>query len=278
MDRAIEIFPGSPNVLALHALGARSLQALGRTEEAERRFLRAWRLVPDDAAPLIDLYVLLHDAGRAEEANDHLRGAREAAAGDTAALQQLAEALRERDRHAEAVEMYLAALAVDPDFAMAHAGMGDSLFRLERFEEAIASLDRSVELHSEPPTATARLILMGTAADTLGRPDEAVRHFERAVEIDPRDTSALDHLAMTRFGDGRYEEALDLYLTLLEAQEPEQALTHSNLGATLYFLERYEEALASYERALSIDPDFDSARERAGELRRLLSEDAAARF
>ncbi len=280
MDRALEIFPASPNLQALHAMSARSLQALGRTEEAAQRFLRAWRLVPENVTPLIDLYVLLNDAGRADEASDHLRGAREAAAGDAAALQQLAEALRGRERHAEAVEIYLAALATDPDFAMAHAGMGDSLFRLERFEEAIASLDRSVELHSEPPTATARLVLMGTAADNLGRPDEAARHYERAVEIDPRDASALDHLAMTRFRDGRYEEAGDLYRVLLDVQESgeAQARTHSNLGAALFFLERYEEALASYERALSIDPNFDSARERAEELRQLLpaGADAAA--
>ena len=97
-------------------------------------------------------------------------------------------------------------------------------------------------------------------------------------EIDPRDASALDHLAMTRFRDGRYAEALDLYRKLLEAQQPEQALTHSNLGATLYFLERYEEALASYEQALSIDPNFEPARASVEQLRQLLSNGANTAF
>ena len=83
-------------------------------------------------------------------------------------------------------------LAVDPGFAMAHAGMGDALFRLERYEEAIESLARSVELHAIPPTATARLVLMGRAAQALGRSGAALGHYERAVEIDPRNPVLKD--------------------------------------------------------------------------------------
>ena len=162
-------------------------------------------------------------------------------------------------------------LAVDPGFAMAHAGMGDALFRLERYEEAIESLARSVELHAIPPTATARLVLMGRAAQALGRSGAAVGHYERAVALDPRNPEALDHLAAARFGERRHEEALALYRTLLEVR-PDSATTHSNQGATLYHLGRPEEALRSFERAAALDPESETARTRVEDLRRHLRE------
>ena len=49
------------------------------------------------------------------------------------------------------------------------------------------------------------------------------------------------------------------YLTLAELT-PDSAQTHSNLGATLYYLGRREEALRSFERALALDPDLEAAR------------------
>ena len=214
---------------------------------------------PDDTALLVDLSALLFSQQRFDEANLYLRRALHLASGNAAALQNVAEALRKRGRYEESIESYRAVLAIDAEFAMAHAGMGDALFRLERYQEAIKSLDRSLTLHPHPPTATARLVLMGSASQALGRPEAAVEFYERAVEIDPRNAEALDHLAMSRFGDGRYEEALALYRTLAEVR-PASTLTHSNLGSTLYYLGRPEDALVSFERALSLDPGLETAR------------------
>ena len=207
---------------------------------------------------------------RFEEAEASLARALELDPRNRTARQNMAELRRKQGHYAEAIESYRAVLAVDPEFAMAWAGMGDALFRLERYEEAIESLDRSVALHPHPPTATARLVLIGWASEKLGRVGAAVRHYERAVAIDPRNAEALDHLAGTRVEGKRYEEALGLYRTMLEVR-PDSARTHSNLGATLYLPGRPEEALGSFERALSLDPNLASARvnlERLGRSRR----------
>ena len=271
MDRAFALDSDSPDIRSLHALAGRALQALGRLDAAERRFLRAVQLGPRDSAPLVDLSRLRIAEQRFDEADAYLRRALELAPGDTAALQNVAEVLRKQGRYEEAVESYRAVLAIDPDFAMALAGLGDSLYRLERYEEAVESLDRSVALHSHPPTATARLVLLGSASEKLGRATAAVEYYERAVEIDPRNADALDHLAISRFGEKRYEEALDLYRTMLEVR-PDKAQTHSNLAATLYYLGRPEEALRSFEHALSLDPDLETARTDLERLRRDLRE------
>ena len=84
-----------------------------------------------------------------------------------------------------------------------------------------------------------------------GRPQS--EQFERALRIEPRHPEALDHLAMARFGQRRYEDALAMYRTLLEIN-PDNALTHSNVGAALLHLGRPQEALQSIERASGPGP------------------------
>ena len=149
-------------------------------------------------------------------------------------------------------------LDVDPDFALAYAGMGDALFKLERYAEALETLGRAVALQPDLPVAASLHRLMGRSAQELGHAD-AAEHYARAIEIDPRDAEAIDRLAMARFQEQRYAEAHALYRTLAGIT-PDSAQTHSNLGATLYYLGRSEDALRSFERALSLDPDLETAR------------------
>ena len=215
MQRALELGPDASKVPPLYRSTARALEALGRLDEAERYFRRATAADPHDVSSLLELSRLYISQRRFDEADESLRRALALDPGNTAALGNVAKVLGRRGRLEEAVDAYRAVLALDPHFAMALAGMGDALFHLERYEEAVESLDRSVSLHPHPPAATAGLVLLGKASRALGRAEAAVEYYERAVQIDPGNVDALDHLAMSRFGEKRYEEALGLYRTLL---------------------------------------------------------------
>ena len=87
----------------------------------------------------------------------------------------------------------------------------------------------------------------------------------------PRDVPPAGAAGAPAAGHGRYEEALALYRTLLEL-DPDSALTHSNVGAALYHLDRPQEALQSVERALALDPDLEVARTGLAEVRKLLNQ------
>ena len=51
------------------------------------------------------------------------------------------------------------------------------------------------------------------------------------------------------------------------AQAPDFRDGHYNLGVALNSLDRVEEAVESFERSLEIDPEFQDARDRLGEIR-----------
>ena len=247
--------------------------ALGRTKEAEQQLLQA---KGNDGSgnemwQLLELHKMYIRQGDTDKANVYLQRILKQAKGNPEALQSAADTLRNQKRYTEAIEIYRKILATDRDFGMAYAGMGDVLFRLERHEEAIKSLKRSVELDPLSSSATTSLLLMGQAASKLGRSSEATQYYERAVELDPQNAGALEFLAMVRFGEKRYEEALRL-ITFARDNHPEVANFHSNRGHTLYHLGRLEEAARSYETALSLDPNMGDVRSILKQLRKKIDE------
>ena len=260
---------------AMHLLAGRASQALGNLGPADRHFRRAAETNPRSSAPLVARANLRLGQQRFEEAYALVRRARELSPREPAVLHTQAEVLRKLGRRRQALETYDAALEINPEFAPAHAGRGIALFRSGRHAEAITAMDRALRLQPDLPVASVLQMFMGRALDTLGRPEEAAERYERAVEIDAGNTEALDRLAMTRFGQKRYQEALKLYRKLA-APATAGPQVHANLGATLYHLGRHAEALRSFEKALSLDPELERARTGAAHMRRLLAQNEAA--
>ena len=259
LTEAISLGTDEKVTAALHFLLGKALQRLGRLEAAAEHLHRAVELDQSEAQPLVTLANLRIAQGRTEEADEYLNRARELNPRDPATLQNTAEALRKQERYTESIEAYRAALDVDPQYALAHAGLGDTLFRMKRYEEAAASLTRALTIEPDLRMAGSLHLLAGRVLQELARPGEAANHYERALEIDPRNAEAMDRFAMLRFGQKRYREALRLYRTLLEIR-PDSAQNHANLGATLFYLDRLDDARQSLERALALDPALEMAR------------------
>ena len=210
----------------------------------------------------------------------------------------LGKALFESDRDEEALAAYHIAVAQRPDSYKAQFSVGLVLAHLGRLAEAEPYLRRTLELN--PHYRDAHFVAGRTFAG-LGRLDEAERHYlraleldpaylptyvnlgallvgaqrfadaephlQRALEIDPHDAGTLLNMALARFGRQRYAEALDFYRRVVEMQ-PDHAAAHSGIGATLYYLGRAEEALASIDRALALDPTLEEARNNRAVIRR----------
>ena len=271
LERALSLDPRLPTAAALHLYLGRAARELGRFDEAAGHLQRAAEIEPANVEPLLELANLRSRQGRSEDADRILDRVRASGPDALASVLAAAEALRAQREITEAITTYRTALEIDPNYAPALAGLGIALLQSERYEEAIEALEQAVALQPDLPiSGSSAHVLLGLAAQHLGRPD-AAEHFERALRDDPSDRQALEHLAAERFGQQRYEETVALYRTMIE-MDPDNALTHSNLGAALYHLGRLAEALDSIERALALDPDLDIARVGRQEVRKALAE------
>ena len=99
---------------------------------------------------------------------------------------------------------------------------------------------------------------MGMALAGLGRIDEALIHYAKAIEINPKFESAHFSVGVALFLKGRFDEAADSFSRALKIN-PLNPETHNNLGAVRFRQGDINRAIRHFRRALSLDPRFADA-------------------
>jgi tetratricopeptide (TPR) repeat protein len=94
---------------------------------------------------------------------------------------------------------------------------------------------------------------LGTVLWEKGRREEAISHFEKAVNIRPWYVTAQNNLARALFLQGQLKEAIAHLQTSLQSQ-PDNTETLKILGAVLFQAGRVKEAIAQWEQTLEIQP------------------------
>jgi TolB-like protein/Flp pilus assembly protein TadD/predicted Ser/Thr protein kinase len=165
----------------------------------------------------------------------------------------------------EAIRRFEEAVAIDPNYAAAYAGLADSYIMLanhhilppregyslgRRAAERGLTLDESLgELHTSLGWIHRLFDWDWPAAE---------RECLRAVQLNPGYAFGRSRYALLLSGMGRHEEAI------AEAQrahelDPLNLLTYTVVGDTLFYARRYERSVASYRKCLELDPTFGAA-------------------
>ena len=131
-------------------------------------------------------------------------------------------------------------------FAALHL-LGFIALRRRAFEDAERMIGLALDI--DPHVASAHRH-RGIALARMGRLDEALASFTTAIALKSDDAEA--HGQLERFG-----EALSRYDKAIAA--PGLARSWYERGNALWELKRPEEALASYERAIALTPDYAEA-------------------
>src|SRR6266849_816691 len=173
---SFELFPDAPSERAIAR--ARYLVREGRAADAEQAYRDVLAEHPDLKSGWAECFELLRDQGRREDALRLAEGAR-AQFGDQAfALALKGAALIELERYREALATLEQAVESDPDLALVWHELGYAAFRLGDKNRALLALDRAfaLEPHTEP------LRLRGRIVRDAGRYQAAEVAFEGAAQ------------------------------------------------------------------------------------------------
>jgi glycosyltransferase involved in cell wall biosynthesis/tetratricopeptide (TPR) repeat protein len=172
-----------------------------------------------------------------------------------------------QERHAEALEMFKAVLALDPDQGEAMAGFGHALARHDR----VAAVDHFRRWAARGPNdATPRLELARLHQNTENW-DAAEEIYRDILKRDCHDGVALSRLAQLLLRDrARSDHALDLWREIGE-RDPAAPFPKVQRAQLLERAGRAEEAVEAYRAALALAPGDAPA---ALGLARLLLEEA----
>ena len=166
-----------------------------------------------------------------------------------AAMRDAVVALRERDLPRALMQLY-DALDAEPDYPPALYEMGVVYFRLQRYGDAAAVLERFV---AHVPERVGDTRVLGHCYYSLGDYAKAEKHYERVLAASPDAIEALRGLALTRMRLGDAKKCLELLDRVL-ALDPRHAEAWTWRAQVLYDQERSEDALAAAERARDLVP------------------------
>lgn len=155
----------------------------------------------------------------------------------------------------QAADSYRRALSLDPDNAMALAGLGVVALQSGASTEAREYLGKAAHLAPENPTIQNNL---GNVLISTGDPAGAEAAFNAAYTANPTLTDALYNRAVARHHLRRRNEAEADYRLVL-AKDPARIDAAVNLAALLREAENLPEAIAVLEGSLPNAPGFPEA-------------------
>ncbi len=221
---------------------------LGHPEDAERAARQCLHGLPD-AGPCRRAFALARYAsGDIEGAAKQLEAFVDERGDDFSAWVALAiHRSRYSTDPASAIPAFERALAMRDEFPMLHCFYGDTLTKVERYEEAEEAIRKGLAIDPRSPSCLRRLGKVFAAQPT--RRDEAQELYLEVVASDPENRGVKLNLARLALLNGTPMEAVP-WVRSLERERHLSALRLRSLGEIQLELGKPEDAVTSFEKAL----------------------------
>ncbi len=163
----------------------------------------------------------------------------------------------------KSIEYLEQAIAADPNYALAYAGIADAYVWLpgytagaprDCYPKAKAAATKALQLDDTLAEAHTTLALAIWLYDFDS--SQAIREFQRAIELNPN--YAIAH---QRYGNntlsavGRFDDAIVEGKRAVEL-DPLSLVINTDMGSDYYYARRYDEAIAQLHKTLEMDPGF----------------------
>jgi serine/threonine-protein kinase len=157
-----------------------------------------------------------------------------------------------------AVSELMSATQRDPHFALGFAQLGEA-YRLEYAvdknlewtDKALAACDQALSINDQIARAW---VTSGRIHTDRGQHEIALKEYERALQLAPRDQDVLAGLARGYESAGKLARAEETYKNAV-AMRPDYWNGYNTLALFYYRQKRYAEGIAPLEQALKLTPD-----------------------
>ena len=181
---------------------------------------------------------------------------------------------RTRDSLMRSVECFERAIAIDPRYALAYAGLATSWIHAglraavsqsfrprEAMPKARAAAEKALALDDSLSDAHAALGQVLFVYEW--KREEGMRELLHAMELNPNDQNATHWYAMSLAALGRFEESL-VQIQRAREIDPLSLIVRANLGFILFRAGRNHEAVEHLRQTVALEPGFAMSRYRLG--------------
>lgn len=260
----------------------------GDMETAEDFFAWAVRILPMLSEAHANLGNVYLKQGLANEAIEQYRIALRINGSDAKTNNNLGNAYNDQGWYNEAISKYKRAVELDPNFVDAYLNMAGAYCKQELYNRAMVQLKKALKI--EPGSAAVyvkmgevfrqtkdyqaaitefeRAIDKNETADAwfglaitykmLGRSNEEIYAYEKALAIEPGLYPALANLAAAYSDKDMHDQAIDVYKKAAAANANDPAIYY-NLGVTYFRNDQYADAAKAYKTAIRVNPAYGEA-------------------
>jgi TolB-like protein/Tfp pilus assembly protein PilF len=173
----------------------------------------------------------------------------------------------------KSLDYFQQAIAIDPNYALAYAGVADAYVFLpgytagaprDYYPKAMAAAKRALELDDTLAEAHTTLALAIWYYDFDF--SQANREFQRAIELNPNyATGHQQYGNNTLSALGRFDDAIAEGKRAVEL-DPLSLVINADLGMNYCYARRYDEAIAQLRKTLEMDPGYYYAHVNLGQV------------
>jgi|SRR5215831_17077849 len=229
----------------------------GRNEAAERGYLLAAKLAPNDPRPYLGLGHLYYNQKRYPDAEKYYAQAATLARGDSEPYARLAFTYSEMKRLPEALSAARRAVTAQPDNYYGYLALGYVLSLQNNYAEAETAYRKSVSLTPQPLVVLHAELVRILSAQR--RYTDALTEAKKEVDIDPKSYSARFDYAIMLQKLGRLVPSSEQYLEAIKIN-PKNGAAHSNVGLIYYMTENFAAAREHWSAAISLGSTYDPDR------------------
>jgi len=231
---------------------ALQLHEKGKIQDAIRLYLKILKNKKNDSQLLYLLGTAYIQIGNTNLGIEQLKKSIFLKPENLFAHSNLGNAFKDLKRYEDAIASYNKAIEIDINYAEIHNNKGNALKSLERYNEAIESYDKAIKIKSDYAFAYNN---KGNALKNLERYDEAIESYDKAIKINPNYIEAHHNKGNILKDLKRFDESISSYDKAIEIN-PDYYFSFNNRGIIFQHLNHFEKALASYDKAIEINPNY----------------------
>ncbi|MFZ1929172.1 MAG: tetratricopeptide repeat protein, partial [Candidatus Sulfotelmatobacter sp.] len=164
----------------------------------------------------------------------------------------------------QAVKYFQQAIALDPTYARAYAGLAESYAIMgymvspsnEQAQKGRAAARRAIELDDQLPEAHTALGFIAENHDWDWQTAE--KEYQRAIQLNPSYATGHQLYAECLALQGRFDEAFP-EIERARQLDPLSLIIATDNGAILFFSHQYDRAIEQFRAVLEMDPNFPRA-------------------
>jgi len=165
------------------------------------------------------------------------------------------------NKEEEAIKLLKKSIKLNNKFSDAYEVLGVILSRLENYEEAIKVMNKLAEIAPDEPMARTNLSIFYMK---IGNKEEAERQMTLATTL--KFKKAMKESQQKKFLEDEkkkkikeIEERIQMFKEVLETEDPNDLIANYGMGKSLFDLEKYNESIKYFQKAIDLKKDYSMA-------------------